>query len=825
MGLDGLMRKFNRRVGAYLGRRTSTVVLRTGYVTALSLMGALCLYFYLGQRDQNEQINSISRLAEQFAVLDSRMGEMALQAERVAIKFADATANEGLRTGLTFAQRSALRAERPVDPEVIPYKTSMDFRRGQALADLALLRELWAQAPEDLRHLITNSSQYMVMEDPLQHHARLLANDRLDATKSKFAMHWTAKETFGLYKSMIEPSNRHAQIKTRRYLETLSMRQSDSLQQFLLITTGALFALLLLVFVPLDLALQRMLARLSQKTQEAEKAQMTAMAADRAKSEFLANMSHEIRTPMNGVLGMAELLVRTELDAKQRTFADVILKSGNALLTIINDILDFSKIDANQIELDPAPFTLTETVEDVAALVSGRVAEKDLELIVRVQPDLPSMLVGDVGRLRQVLTNLIGNAVKFTEIGHVHVDVSGEVVGDKARLHFRIEDTGIGIPPDKVAAVFEKFSQVDGSSTRRHEGTGLGLAIARRLVQLMGGDINVESTLQKGSVFSFSIRLPVHINAAQKKRAAPVDISGAGILIIEDNPINRAILCEQFSNWQFDCAAVDHGQAGLAFLREARALGAVIDLVVLDYQMPGMTGGDVARAIRSDPAIADTPILVLSSVDQMENMRFVRELGIEAQLSKPTRSSLLLETVSAIIQDRRARTHAAPPALSAAQTQQARQAATPVAAPAPKSPAPASAEPAALDILVAEDNEVNQIVFTQALQDTPYAFKIVGNGKLALLKWEALRPSLILMDVSMPEMNGHEATRAIRAVEAERGWPRTPIIGITAHALKGDREKCMEAGMDDYLSKPISPDRLTDKIENWIGGHDLKRRA
>ena len=808
--------------------------LRGCYVLSLALIGAICFYFFLQQRDQANEINRIGTLAEQFAILDTQLADLATHAENVASRFSgERQPLTPAMRALTLEERLQLRASQPVDQSVKPSRDALIYRLDRANAEMRLLEHHWADAPAALRELIVQSSPYMSNGDPFQHHLVLLDRTRVDSARSPFDIHWSAREIYSLYENNVAVSNLHAQIEVRTYLEDLSRMQGDTLQRFLLITIAALVALLAFVFIPMDLLLQRVMKRLWAKQREADRAMVKAMAADRAKSEFLANMSHEIRTPMNGVLGMAELLAKTELTAKQRTFTDVIVKSGNALLTIINDILDFSKIDANQIELDPAPFNLPETVEDVATLVSGRVAEKDLELIVRVQPGLPATMVGDVGRLRQVLTNLVGNAVKFTETGHVLVDVSGEVEGASATLTFTVEDTGIGIPADKLDSIFDKFSQVDASSTRRHEGTGLGLAIARRLLQLMGGEITASSEFGRGSRFSFTVALPVHETDARRQRGAPVDIRGAGILIIEDNAVNRAILVEQFQSWHFDCAAVESGPAGVAFLREARSLGATVDLVVLDYQMPGMNGGDVARAMRTDAALSAIPILVLSSVDQVEQMRFVRELGIEAHLSKPTRSSLLLETVTTIIHDARTGTRskgqtahaAAPPPDPKRQREPTRP--NPVArlrqAKANRQPEPAM--PAGIDILVAEDNEVNQIVFTQALQDLPHSFKIVGNGKLALMKWEALRPSLILMDVSMPEMNGHEATAAIRKREEQLGLARTPIVGITAHALKGDREKCMEAGMDDYMSKPISPDMLAAKVAQWLEADGTRKSA
>ncbi|RWC21436.1 response regulator [Mesorhizobium sp.] len=565
------------------------------------------------------------------------------------------------------------------------------------------------------------------------------------------------------------------------------------------------------VFRPMEKAIRRAFAETAASLFKAE-------AADRAKSEFLANMSHEIRTPMNGVLGMAELLAKTELTTRQKTFTDVIVKSGNALLTIINDILDFSKINAGQMILDPAPFRLSEAVEDVATLVSARVAEKNIELIVRVDPRLPSFVVGDAGRFRQIVTNLVGNAVKFTEKGHVLVDVGGEVTDGVVQLKVRVEDTGIGIPAEKLQSVFEKFAQVDGSSTRRHEGTGLGLAIAARLVDLMGGKIGVESEIGRGSVFWFAVPLPAHSQDARDE-IVPVDVTGARVLVIDDNPVNREILLEQLRSWSFDCAAAESGAVGLAFLDRASQLGAAVDCIILDYQMPGMSGADVAKAIAADSRMSSIPVVILTSVDQVDFGKMVIDFGIAAHLTKPARSAVLLGTVISVIQKARSQVGKA---------HFVREAVAPKAAPAPAftvihgpaTPAPPAPEPAAapngpIDILIAEDNDVNQLVFGQILNGLGLSYRIAGNGRTAVEMYRALRPRLILMDVSMPEMNGYEATGAIRQIERQNG-SHTPIIGVTAHALKGDREKCIEAGMDDYLAKPISPDRLGSKIGTWL---------
>ncbi|PWJ91885.1 MULTISPECIES: response regulator [Mesorhizobium] len=614
-------------------------------------------------------------------------------------------------------------------------------------------------------------------------------------------------------------------VRVRTAMDDERQLADASSDRLLLWASGILFAALAIVafwiFRPMEVAIRRAFAESAESLFKAE-------AADRAKSEFLANMSHEIRTPMNGVLGMAELLAKTDLTARQRTFTDVIVKSGNALLTIINDILDFSKINAGQLTLDPAPFRLSEAVEDVATLVSARVAEKNLELIVRVDPRLPAHVVGDAGRFRQIITNLLGNAVKFTEKGHVLIDVGGEIVNDVVQLKVRVEDTGIGIPAEKLQNVFEKFAQVDGSSTRRHEGTGLGLAIAARLVDLMAGKIGVESEIGRGSVFWFAVPLPAH-QAAARDEIVPVDVTGARVLVIDDNPVNREILLEQLRSWSFDCAAAESGAVGLAFLDRAFQLGAAVDCIILDYQMPGMNGADVARAIAYDSRLSSIPVVLLTSVDQVDFGKMIIDFGIAAHLTKPARSAVLLGTVISVVQKARSQVGkaqfvrepivqappAAPPAFTVIRGPAMPVAVVPESTTTPNGP---------IDILIAEDNDVNQLVFGQILNGLGLSYRIAGNGRTAVEMYRALRPKLILMDVSMPEMNGYEATRAIRAMETSTGT-HIPIIGVTAHALKGDRDKCIESGMDDYLPKPVSPDRLGTKIGTWLSETVVARTA
>ena len=533
-----------------------------------------------------------------------------------------------------------------------------------------------------------------------------------------------------------------------------------------------------------------------------ETALVHAKSADRTKSEFLANMSHEIRTPMNGVIGMSELLATTPLSDRQNMFVGIIRSSAGSLLSVINDILDFSKIDAGQLTLEAQPFKLARIANEPAQLVAHLAEKKGLELLVRVQPDLPQTVIGDFGRVRQVVTNLLGNAIKFTKSGQIVIDVSGEEhIGDGTHvlsLRVEVRDTGVGIPAEQQGRIFDQFNQVDASSTRQHQGTGLGLSISQGLVETMGGEIGVTSVSGEGSIFWFTVALLV-TETLEKPARIPVDIAGKRALVIDDNETNRFILHELLTAWQIDEASAASGNEGMQRLVNAAAQGRPFDIVILDHHMPGMDGADVLRAIRGAFGIEATPVIMSTSIDEAGSAGIYKGLGAQGYLVKPAPASQLFDTIIDILSNQ---------AVAAAPLDDEDAFATGVAR--------GAAPNGRIDILLVEDNEVNRIVAEQTLLNAGLSHVAATNGVEAIEAFRKNAPRAILMDVSMPVMDGYLATHKIREIEVEQNLPHTPIIGLTAHALNGDREKCLEAGMDDYLAKPISTAKLTEMIETWI---------
>jgi signal transduction histidine kinase/DNA-binding response OmpR family regulator len=526
--------------------------------------------------------------------------------------------------------------------------------------------------------------------------------------------------------------------------------------------------------------------RVAQRTAELAQAKTAAEAANRAKSEFVANMSHEVRTPMNGVLGMTELLLDTPLTPDQREALKVVKSSADSLLSVINDILDFSKIEAGKFDLDPAEFRLRDALEDTLKTLALRAHTKGLELTCAIPPEVPDLVVGDAGRLRQVLVNLVGNAIKFTERGEVVVRAErGPQTGDDLRVRFSVTDTGIGIPPEKLTAIFDPFTQADGSTTRRHGGTGLGLTISSRLVGLMGGRLEVESAVGQGSRFHFEVRFGrPSASPAQLQPPRLRDLHGLAVLVVDDNATNRHVLEEALWHWGARPTAVDGGAAALAELRQAAAAGEPYPLLLLDALMPGMDGFTLAELVLGEPDLAGPAILMLSSADHQADAERCRRLGVAAYLVKPIKLTELQLAIGKVL---------------GLGTQGGSPADRPSGGPG-ADPGPGPARP--LRILVAEDNVVNQRVVVRMLEKQGHAAALAGNGKEALAALERERFDVILMDVQMPEMDGFEASAAIRAGEKETGG-HLPIIAMTAHAMKGDRERCLAGGMDDYLAKPV----------------------